>query len=169
MEAGLWIYCYLDDCVVWAEQPSVYTDDRQRLHNAAGPAFVAGDWLEYFWHGVLVTEQIVMCPETLSAQMALAETNAEVRRVIIDRIGSERFTREANAQQIAVDGWGKLWCIDLPSDEPYVFVEIINSTPEPDGSWKTYRLRVPPGMSTPREAVLWTHDLPATAEPIYMT
>ena len=35
-------------------------------------------------------------------------------------------------------------------------VEVLNSTPEPDGSRKTYFLRVPPRTRTAREAVAWT-------------
>jgi hypothetical protein len=38
-------------------------------------------------------------------------------------------------------------------------VEVINATPEPDGSRKRYWLRVPPYMRTAREAVAWTFGL----------
>ena len=38
-------------------------------------------------------------------------------------------------------------------------VEVRNSTPESDGSRRTYFLRVPPVMQTPREAVAWTFGL----------
>jgi hypothetical protein len=37
-----------------------------------------------------------------------------------------------------------------------VVVKVVNSTPEPDGSFKDYLLRVPPDIRTPREAVAWT-------------
>jgi len=40
-------------------------------------------------------------------------------------------------------------------------VEVRNSTPEPDGSRRTYFLRVPPTMRTAREAVAWTFGLGA--------
>ena len=40
-------------------------------------------------------------------------------------------------------------------------VEVRNSTPEPDGSRKTYFLRVPPTVRTAREAVAWTFGLGA--------
>ena len=40
-------------------------------------------------------------------------------------------------------------------------VEVVNSTPEPDGSRKTYFLRVPPTIGTAREAVAWTFGLGA--------
>ena len=35
-------------------------------------------------------------------------------------------------------------------------VEVRNSTPEPDGAFKTYFLRVPPDIQTARAAVAWT-------------
>lgn len=35
-------------------------------------------------------------------------------------------------------------------------VEVVNSTPEPDGSLKTYFLRVPPAMETCQQAIAWT-------------
>ena len=35
-------------------------------------------------------------------------------------------------------------------------VEVVNATPEPDGSYRRYFLRVPPQVRTAREAVAWT-------------
>jgi hypothetical protein len=39
-----------------------------------------------------------------------------------------------------------------------VMIEVVNRTPEPDGSWKHYHLRVPPNMRTAHEAVAWTFE-----------
>ena len=44
-------------------------------------------------------------------------------------------------------------------DEPLVVVEVQNSTPESDGSRKTYFLRVPPQTQTAREGVAWTFGM----------
>ena len=43
---------------------------------------------------------------------------------------------------------GEVWlnCAERPGDDPMVMVEVINSSPEPDGSYRTYWLRVPPTM-----------------------
>jgi len=41
-------------------------------------------------------------------------------------------------------------------------VEVHNSTPEPDGTRKTYYLRVPPTTRTAREAVAWTFGMSGT-------
>lgn len=39
-------------------------------------------------------------------------------------------------------------------------VKVVNSTPELDGSFKDYFLRVPPTMKRARQAVAWTFDVP---------
>ncbi|WP_331386629.1 DUF6745 domain-containing protein [Saccharothrix sp. ST-888] len=44
----------------------------------------------------------------------------------------------------------------VPDDEPVVMVEVVNSTAEPDGTFRTYWLRVPPGTRTARAGVAWT-------------
>lgn len=40
--------------------------------------------------------------------------------------------------------------------EPFVAVEVVNATAEPDGSHRRYFLRVPPRTRTARQAVAWT-------------
>ena len=52
-----------------------------------------------------------------------------------------------------------LWRVEFDGDEPLVMVEVVNSTPEPDGPRRTYFLRVPPDTQTAREGVAWTFGL----------
>jgi hypothetical protein len=66
---------------------------------------------------------------------------------------------EVGARPLHRDATGVLWRIDLPNDEPVVMVEVLNSTPEPDGTTRTYWLRVPPTTSTARAGVAWTFGL----------
>jgi hypothetical protein len=49
------------------------------------------------WRGVPVNAQIAFFPETIEAQQILGESNAEVRRVMIERVGFERFLKEVKA------------------------------------------------------------------------
>ncbi len=49
-------------------------------------------------------------------------------------------------------------------------VEVLNATPEPDGTRKTYFLRVPPTIGTARAAVAWTFNLePLEYRPVVET
>ena len=75
---------------------------------------------------------------------------------MIDRYGLEQFLIDANAAEVHRDDFGILYCKEIPGDELLVVVKVVNSTPEPDGSFKDYFLRVPPSMERARQAVAWT-------------
>lgn len=61
------------------------------------------------------------------------------------------------ATLVQQDDFGKLWTVgsELGGD-PVRVVEVANATPEIDGSYRHYLLRVPPDVRTAREAVAWT-------------
>jgi hypothetical protein len=130
-------------------------------------------------------------PETLSVDEALKEQNAEVRRVMLTRIGPERMMREGDltvvdevsedAVEVAQgeDGWpvpvglygARL--LRIPSRDglpPMQWVSLVDATPGSDGSAKRYHLRVPPEVASAREAVAWTFDVPVKAyQPVIET
>lgn len=81
-----------------------------------------------------------------------------MRRVMLEHYGYERYL-DSGARPLHRDETGALWRIDLDGDEPVVMVEVLNSTPEPDGSRRTYWLRVPPSTRTARQGVAWTFGL----------
>jgi hypothetical protein len=108
------------------------------------------------WHGVRVPERVILRPAELTPQEILGERNAEIRRVMIERFGHDRFVLESGARAIHQDDTGALYRIDLPDDEPLVLVHVKNATPEPDSSFRTFFLRVPPDMQRARQAVAWT-------------
>ena len=134
------------DVVILTERPLVlHRDDRGRLHAESGPAIAYPDGFGIWaWHGVRVPQRIIEQPETITVADIDAEQNAEIRRVMIERYGMERFVRDAGARMAGRDDWGTLWVRDMPGDDPLVVVEVVNSTPEPDGTSKRYTLRVPP-------------------------
>lgn len=134
-----------------------------RLHCDTGPAIVWPDgWGLWVIHGVRVTQQIVEAPQTLTVKQIRDEENAEVRRVMLERFGFDRYLSASGAIPIHADACGTLYRCDLDGDEALTIVSVLNSTPEPDGSTKTYHIRVPPGMRTAREAVAWTFGLKAS-------
>jgi hypothetical protein len=130
-------------------------DDQGRLHSESGPAFgyPKGE-KQYVWHGVTVPAKVILAPEKITAKQIRSEWNSEVRRVMLERYGLERFLKAGNARTVNRDRYGRLW--DLQGDR---WVELRNSTAEPDGSHKTYFLRVPPTVDTAHEAVAWTFQM----------
>ena len=151
--------------VVLTERPSnVSVDGEGRLHDERGPALGYRDgWGVWSIHGVRVTPKIVEHPESLTVQEIRDEPNVEVRRVMLERFGADRFMAESNAELIGEDDWGKLWRIpdapDEPDGKPLVLVEMLNSTPEPDGSVRTYYERAHPDVQTPLAALAWQANM----------
>jgi hypothetical protein len=89
--------------------------------------------------------------------MLLRTRNLELRRLLLDRLGYERFLDLVDATLVRQDDYGRLWNSSVAIDgEPLCVVEVVNTTPEPDGSRKRYFLRVPPNLRTARQAVAWT-------------
>ncbi|HEX3049815.1 MAG TPA: hypothetical protein VHP83_04105 [Aggregatilineaceae bacterium] len=157
---AFWWYPTEDMCYVSDRPTAIQMDAAGRLHHTNGPAVSFSDgWAVWFVHGVRVDQQIV--ERRYTAADIDQQANVEVRRVMIELYGAERYLREAGAQLIQQDEYGRLWRKKLAGDEPVVMVEVKNSTPEPDGMFKHYWLRVPPTMTTAHEAVAWTFGLTA--------
>lgn len=158
---GLWAFWVGSNGVVLVSRPIIKLDENGRLHCSDGPAIFWNTRTQYyFWHGVHVPREIVEKPDSVTFDSIRKEPNTEVRRVMIERYGSERYRRESRAEVIDEDEHGTLCQERIPvNGEPMVFVRVRNSTPEPDGSFRHYELRVLPHIQTARQAVAWTFGL----------
>lgn len=146
---------------VLTERPHLLARDNVgRLHRGEGAAleFTDGYGL-WAWRGMPIPVSLAAELPTLTADRIRQEENAEIRRVMLEHFGYERYLREAGARKHGTDEAGTLWWLDLPGDEPLVMVEVVNATPEPDGTSRIYWLRVPPRTRTAREGVAWTFGL----------
>lgn len=119
------------------------------------------------WRGVRVDERIAFDPESISGAEILAEPNTEVRRVMMERIGYERFLAEVNAQILDQDtdagGERTLVRVELPDDEPFVAVSVACPS-----TGRQYVLRVPPNIKTAHAASAWLagFDNPEAYQPV---
>lgn len=100
---------------------------------------------------------------SLTPKRIREEENAELRRVMLEFYGYDRYLTESGAEPVHRDETGVLWRIALDGDEDVVMVEVVNSTPEPDGTHRVYWLRVPPGTRTAKAGVAWTFGLDGNA------
>jgi hypothetical protein len=55
------------------------------------------------WRGVSVRAEVVLHPESLSADEVLNEPNAEIRRIMLDRVDCEVLLKKANAKMVHQD------------------------------------------------------------------
>ena len=158
-ETHWWVEC--DGIVFAADRPRVLTLDAQgRLHNERGAALAYGDGFALCAiHGMWIEEDCVLHPERISVERIEREHNVEVRRVLIGLYGHARYLKDSGATLVHQDARGKLWCKTRAEDTDLVMVEVVNATPEPDGSVRTYFLRVPPHLKTASDAVAWTFGL----------
>ena len=109
--------------------------DSHRLHNTSGPAVVWPDgWGVYAIHGVRVPGWIIDTPERITVANIENEQNAEVRRVMLERYGVERFLLDSGVEVLQQDDYGLLYRKELAGDEPLIMVRVLNPTPEPDGT-----------------------------------
>ena len=79
------------------------------------------------------TAYVVETPEAITPKDIDEESNAEVRRIMIERYGPARYLKDDGAVKVSEDRFGTLWRKGVDGDEPIVMVEVIDSTPMPNG------------------------------------
>lgn len=158
--AAGWWWPYERTAIVCERPLELHRDEAGRLDRGDGPALAYSDGFAlHAWRGMPVPAEFLAGLDGLTPQRIREEENAELRRVMLEHYGYERYLEESGAEPVQRDEAGVLWRIELVGDEPLVMVEVVNSTPEPDGTHKTYWLRVPPRIRTAKEGVAWTFGL----------
>ncbi|MDI5969982.1 hypothetical protein POF50_011640 [Streptomyces sp. SL13] len=146
------------DCVLACERPvALHRDEAGRPHRADGPCVEFPDGFAlHAWRGMPVPAGFSERLAALTAGDVRDEPNAELRRVMLEHYGYDRYLAETGARPLHRDETGVLWRVEMERDEPVVMVEVVNSTPEPDGTHRVYWLRVPPHTRTAKAGVAWT-------------
>lgn len=147
--------------VILTDRPdALHRDNVGRLHHGDGPALSYSDGYGlHAWRGMPISGEVAAALPHLTVEQIRAEGNAEIRRVMLEHFGFDRYLAESNATRVGEDETGILWRVEVPGDEPLVMVEVLNSTPEPDGTTRVYFLRVPPTIRSARAGVAWTFGL----------
>lgn len=159
----------LEKAAVVCDRPAHF--DRGTLETAASRVDVIRSYRDGFEmharQGVLLPAWLVASPHRVTVQHIERERNVEMRRLLLEGMGIERYLKKSKAKKLAQDDTGILWQRILstseqewrPTLQPMTFVEVVNGTPEPDGSFRHYFLRVPPWVRSAREGVAWTYGL----------
>jgi hypothetical protein len=146
-------------CVVVERPCEIHLDADKRISRDPREGF-AVRWADgagfHAYKGVLVGN----VGKTITIAKIDRIQNAEQRRVLVDLYGGMvKYLKDSGAEMIQADGFGELWKRRRAWDHPteaLALVKVVNFTPEPDGSYKDYFLRVPPTMVTAEQAVAWT-------------
>ena len=157
--AGWW-WAY-DELTIITERPEeLHRDAAGRLHAENGMAikYFDGNGL-YSWHGYTIPNEntwIITDKDRLNPDVIEKETNAELRRIMLEIYGFDRYLSERNSKVISedVDGAGNpRRLIEMQvAGQPVRIIEVNNSTLEPDGTRRKFHLGAMPG-STPHEVI----------------
>jgi len=158
-----WFTPMKDVCIVSERHNILHLDNDGRLHCLEGQAQGFPDGTgKWCIHGIDVGKRIVEQPETITVKEIEKESNVELRRILIDQYGQDRYLIDSGAKEINTDDWGTLYRKIQDDDEDMLMVKLVNSTVESDGTYKEYFFRVPPdeNITTAYAAVCWGYGDP---------
>lgn len=150
-----WFGCY-DKMLLILDRPRLLSiDEEYRLHGEGKPAVQFSDGFStYAYHGVKLPEKYgKLFPSQWHSDWLLSEENIELRRVLLQGIGYERLCIELNAEKI--DEWREYSLLRINSTidiEPIYLLKMIC----PSTNY-CHALRVPPSMTSAREAIAWVN------------
>jgi Leucine Rich repeats (2 copies) len=149
-----WIFAFENVCYVCSRPCQFRLDSKYRLHAEAESALEFPDGYKlYSYHGVTLPEKYGQVhPDRWQAQWILDEENAEIRRVLIERIGYDRICQQLQA--VELDSWQEytLLKIDNADIEP---IYLLKMTCPSTGF--IHALRVPPNVVSAQEAIRWVN------------
>jgi hypothetical protein len=156
-----WYLFFEHVCYVGCAPTEIVQDERRRISSRNGAAVVFPDGCK-IWavDGIHASRKLIEEPSALTAEEIDTEPNSNLRRLMLDIYGVSRFLMDTNAKLIQEDECGQLYRKDMANDEALVVVRVTNKTMEADGTYAQYFLRVPPTITTAKEAVAWTFQLP---------
>jgi len=144
VKSGLGVYYVTKDEIICCPIPKLIIKNGQ-FHNETGPAVLwSNGEAHYFYKGVKVTKEIV--EKRFSWGDIEIEKNQEIRRVMLDIYGLERYVKESRMVSVHTDDFGMLYTKTREDGTTFATVKVVNSTPEPDGSFKDYFIRVNPTL-----------------------
>jgi hypothetical protein len=155
-----WLQPHAGTCFLSERPHLMRCDANDRLHHARGPALCFADGFSVWaWRGVEVPRGMIEQPESITLEAIDRATNVEVRRCMIEIMTPQRYVAQGGAIRIAEDETGILWRKTWLAFDAWAAVEVINATPEADGTRKHFFLQVPADLRTAREAVAWTYGM----------
>lgn len=160
-----WIFAFEKVCIVCDRPIKLSFDAQDRFHAEGEPAiqFCDGWNTKYYYHGVELPEEYgQLHPSQWSAKWLLQEENAELRRVLIQGIGYSRICQELETEEL--DTWQEYTLLKInsnidgfiPNDfeppqlEPIYLLKMICPS-----TGFIHAMRVPPDMTSAREAISW--------------
>ena len=157
-----WLYPYPSVAFVSDRPQEIHLDAARRPHSATGMAVKFRDgWGVHAWHGLRVPAHLIEDRASITPASIEAEANAELRRVALEIYGFEKYLAERGATVIAQDelhGQKRRLLEVTIAGAPVRIIEVVNGSPEPDGTRRKFHLGAMPG-DTPHDAVAASYGI----------
>ena len=129
VESAGWFSPYQQICWIAERHRRLRLNQRGQLHSHDGMAVEYPDgWGVWEWNGVRVDEQIILQPDTLTPEQIATETNAQVRQVMVERVGIERVCQMFKAQCLDKRGEYELLALNLGDGRIRPYLKMVNSS-----------------------------------------
>lgn len=150
-----WIIPFEKTCVICDRPTELHFDPQSRLHAEGHPAMLFNDnYGIYAYQGVILPEKYGrLHPHQWQSYWLLTETNAELRRVLIQGIGYGRICQELNA--VTLDIWREYTLLRIDQEVDIEPIFLLKMTCPSTGH--IHVIRVPPEMRSAREAIRWVN------------
>ena len=156
-----WILPFEKICVICDRPLHLRFDSANELHAEGEPAIAFADGYSlYFHHGVKLPEKYgKVHPDLWQAQWLLSESNAELRRLLIQRIGYARICQELAVTEL--DSWQEYTLLSIEFNDDFDRegnakpVYLLKMTCPSTGH--IHALRVPPDLESAQEAIRWVN------------
>lgn len=141
-------------CLVSDFPELILKDEQNRPHCETGPSHRWRDgWSLYHWHGIRVPAEWIENKASLTPQVALSQTNMELRRAACEIIGWNRILSELDAKTIDRDNdpeIGELVEVSLPDLRNKARFLRVRC-----GTGREFAIGVPPHINKALDAQAW--------------
>jgi hypothetical protein len=149
------MYPFDDVCLISQKPSAIHFNESGVIHCDGGPAIEYADGFSvYILNGVRVKKEYAVTPwDQLDPQSVIKETNAEVRRELVRKIGIERVVKKLGAKVVDKEESYELLLLDIGDENKRPYLKMINP------STGTYHIEgVPPGTKTVKDAIAWRNQ-----------
>ena len=157
-------FCYRDMAFIADRPVRLRFDEARRLHADDGAALAWSDgYGVYAWHGYRIPDThhwIIADKARLTVQAAMAERNAELRRIMLEIVGFERVAAELGATVVDQDvncGQPRRLLRAEVGGETLAILHVVNGSLEPNGTRREFHLGALSEARTCHEAVAMSY------------
>lgn len=150
-----WTYTFEGICLACDRPLKLSFDGEQKLHAEGEPALEFADGYSlYSYHGVTLPEKYgKLHPHQWKVQWLLEESNAELRRVLMQGIGYGRICQELPTLEL--NYWQEYTLLKIETHIDREPIYLLKMTCPSTGLMHV--LRVPPTVRSAREAIRWVN------------